>query len=416
MNKLTIYIERFASKKIIENIISLGLLKMATVLLPLAIIPHLIKTIGLDLVGLLAIVTSICAYFNTVIDYGFIYTGTREVAQNKLNKDKNTKTFYNITYCKIFLVFLSFVILYCLSLAIPFIKDNLLLLLLSLGNISILSLSPSWFFQGVEDMKKIAIGEMVSKILSFILIISFIRSEKDLLMIPVFYILGQTISLFIYIYYIRKYIYIFKFRSFCIFDIVNKLKDSWSMFINIIFPNLYNNYSYIALGYFSSLTAVGAYDIVRKVMNISEQAIGILSKVYFPVLSNNFSKFSAFIRILILASIFLIVFQILFSFFGIQYIEKKDINIDISLLYLQSIAPIIYGLMLAYGINFLGVKHRDRELRNITILTSIVGFGLVTIFTYYFAAFGALLGVLLTWSLRAIICMIVAQKSYYKEA
>ncbi|MCG5366213.1 flippase, partial [Acinetobacter baumannii] len=48
-------------------------------ILPLLIIPHLMKAIGLELIGLLAIATAISAYLNTLIDYGFAYTGTREV-------------------------------------------------------------------------------------------------------------------------------------------------------------------------------------------------------------------------------------------------------------------------------------------------------------------------------------------------
>ena len=410
ISRVTSYFKNSSNKKIIENIFSLGFLKMATMLLPLIIIPHLIGTIGLKLVGLLAIVTSISAYFNTLIDYGFVYTGTREVAQNNLSVKKNTYTYYTVTYSKLFLIAISFLILFILSIVISFIKINLILLFLSLIHISLVSLAPTWFFQGVEDMKKITFGEISGKIFSFILIITLIDGEEDLLLIPICYILGQLISILVYIYHLRKYVDLADFPDFDCFNIINKLHESWNMFINILFPNFYNNYSYLVLGYFSSLADVAVYDIVRKIMSISEQAMGILSKVYYPVLSNNFDKFSSFLKIVIYSSILLMIFQLIFSFFGIYYFNSKNIIIDNNILYLQSLAPVIYGLMTAYGINFLGVKHKDRELRNITILTSLIGFLVVTILTYFYNSIGATAGILITWLIRATICYLVAEK------
>lgn len=410
IHKVISYIKNPSNKKIIENIFSLGFLKMATMLLPLIIIPHLINTIGLKLVGLLAIVTSISAYFNTLIDYGFVYTGTREVAQNKLDINKNTFTFYIVTYSKLVLIIVSFLLILLSSILISFIKDNLALLLLSVLNISLISLAPTWFFQGVEDMKKIAFGEVAGKFVSFFLIIFFVDNQRDILLIPLFYVLGQFVSILVYIYYLKKYIILSAIPSYNNRLIIEKLRESWNMFINILFPNFYNNYSYLILGYFSSLADVAVYDIIRKIMSISEQAMGILSKVYFPVLSNNFSKFLSFLRVMLFAAILLMVFQLVFIQFGIYYFESKNITIDNKMLYLQSIAPVVYGLMTAYGINSLGVNNHDRELRNITVVTSVIGFLVVTILTYFYDSLGALSGVLLTWLIRAVMCYFLSTR------
>lgn len=410
INRVIVYAKNPSNKKIIENIFSLGFLKMATMLLPLLIIPHLINTIGLKLVGLLAIVTSLSAYFNTLIDYGFVYTGTREVAQNKFDINKNTHTFYSVTYSKLTLIIISFSLILLSSIFISFIKDNLALLLLSVLHVSLTSLAPTWFFQGVEDMKKIAFGEIIGKVISFFLIIFLIDSQKDILLIPFFYILGQFISILVYIFYLKKYVSLSALPAYDHKLVMKKLIESWNMFVNILFPNFYNNYSYLILGYFSSLADVAVYDIIRKIMSISEQAMGILSKVYFPVLSNNFNKFPSFLKIMLFTAILLMIFQLVFSQFGIYYFEGKNIAIDNKMLYLQSIAPVVYGLMTAYGINFLGVKNKDRELRNITILTSVIGFSVVTVLTYFYNSLGALTGVLTTWLLRAVICYFVSTR------
>lgn len=410
IDKINNYIKYSSNRKIIENIFSLGGLKGATMLLPLIIIPHLIQSIGLELVGLLALVVSVTAYLQTLINYGFAYTATREVSRNKLDKNKNTTTFYNVIYCQLILTALSFLILIFLSLLIPFISNNLTLLLLSLAHVSIVALSPSWFFQGVEDMKKIAGGEITGKIFSFLMILLLVKNPSDIVLVPMLYLIGQILSLYIYGFFIKKYIYLSDLPKFKFSTVTKRLSDGWSMFVNILMPNFYNNYSYLAVGYFSSLSAVAAYDIVRRVMNISEQLMGIISKVYYPVLANNFQKFNKFLKVIFSVAILAFVLQLIFSFIGIIYLDKSTINIDTRLLYIQSIAPMIFAFDLAYGINYLGVNNQDRILRNITIYSSIIGFLLVSVLTYKFDALGALIGVLLTKLIKSVVCYLASKK------
>lgn len=410
IDRLINFLKNPANKKIIENIFSLGGLKAATMLLPLIIIPHLIKSIGIELVGLLALVGSINAYLGTFIDYGFIYTGTREVSRNNLDKQKNTYSFYIVNYCKFVLIVLSFILVFIASLFNSFVHNNLLLLVIGLAHISTVSLSPSWFFQGVEDMKKIAIGEIIGKLVSFILIIKFVSNPDDLILVPTFYLVGQVLSLSIYFIFLQRYIIFSYFPPFRLNEVRSKLVEGWSMFINIFLPNFYNNYSYIAVGYFSNLTAVAAYDIVRKIMNISEQAMGILSKVYYPSLASNFKKFPTFLRVIFSSAILLTIMQLIVSIIGMKLLDSSNVIIDPHLLYLQSFAPLVFAASLAYGINNLGVNNEDRLLKNITLATSVLGFFVVTTLTYYFSAMGALLGVLLTMLIRALICFNFAKR------
>lgn len=393
-------------KKILENFLSLGVVKGTTLLLPLLIIPHLMKTIGLELIGLLALVTAICAYLHTVIDYGFSYTGTREVAKSDFNKKKNTQLLIDISTCKLVLSSVGFLIIIILTKFISFIEENILLILLSFLNIIFLSLCPSWFFQGLEDMKKIAIGELLGKLISLFLILYFIKSERDINLIPIFYLIGQIFSLSIYMIFLAKYVDFSNCKITSIKDIFYKLKKDWNMFINILFPNFYNIYSYIALGFFGTLVHVGVYDIVRKIMNFSEQALGILSKVYFPVLSKNINKFQEFMRVTIVISFMLFTVQLLFTLYGLPYFFENNLSMAQQLMYIQIFAPFIYALMVAYGINYLGVLGEDKILKNITVISSILGFFLVSLLTYFYMAVGALIGVLLTWFVRFVLCYI----------
>lgn len=414
--KIVNFLSVAGRKKILENFLSLGCVKGTTLLLPLVIIPHLIKTIGLELMGLLALVTAICAYLNTLIDYGFAYTGTREIAQNNFNKYKNTQLLVDITICKLFLSLMGILVILISSNFAAFIKENIVLILLSSFNVIVLSLCPSWFFQGLEDMKKIAIGEVVGKVISFLLIIFFVENKSDIYLIPVFYLVGQVFSLIIYIYFILSYIDFSKVNFIGFKDIYSKLNKDWDMFINILFPNFYNIYSYLILGVFGTLIHVGIYDIARKVLNVSEQTLGIISKVYFPVLAKNINKFKEFLRVMIVGSVALLVLNYVFIQYGLSYVFDANLDLARQLMYIQLLAPFIYALMISYGINCLGVLGKDKVLRNITVITSIAGFIFVTILTYLYMAIGALLGIMLTWLVRFIFCYLSSKSFLISKA
>jgi len=414
--KIVSFLNIAGRKKILENFLSLGCVKGTTLLLPLLIIPHLMDTIGLELMGLLALVTAICAYLNTLIDYGFAYTGTREIAQNNFNKYKNTQLLIDITICKLFLSLIGIIIILISSSFLAFIQENIILILLSSINVIILSLCPSWFFQGLEDMKKIAIGEVIGKVVSFLLIILLVKNKSDIFLIPVFYLIGQLFSLIIYIYFILKYINFSKVKITSFKNIFSKLNKDWNMFINILFPNFYNIYSYLILGIFGTLIHVGIYDIARKILNVSEQALGIVSKVYFPVLAKNIKKFKEFLRVMIIGSIALLISNYLFIQYGLIYVFDNNLYLAKQLMYIQLIAPFIYALMISYGINYLGVLGEDKILRNITVITSITGFIFVTVLTYFYMAIGALLGIMLTWLIRFIFCYLSCKNFFISKA
>lgn len=414
--KIVSFLNVTGRRRILENFLSLGGVKGTTLLLPLLIIPHLMNTIGLELMGLLALVTAVCAYLNTLIDYGFAYTGTREIAQNNFNKHKNTQLLIDITICKLFLALTGISIILISSGFVIFIQDNIVLILLSSLNIVVLSLCPSWFFQGLEDMKKIAVGEVVGKIVSFVLIILIVENKNDIYLIPIFYLVGQTFSLIMYLFFLLKYVDFSKAKLAGFSTIYLKLNKDWNMFINIFFPNFYNIYSYLILGVFGTLIHVGIYDIARKVLNVSEQALGVISKVYFPVLAKNINKFKEFLRIMILSSIFLLILNYFFIQYGLVYLYGSNFELAQQLMYIQLLAPLIYALMTSYGINYLGALGEDKVLRNITVITSIVGFVFVTALTYFYMAIGALLGVMLTWFVRFIFCYLSSRSFLISKA
>ena len=70
---------------LIKNFTSLGLVQVTNYLLPLLVVPFLIRKIGIELFGLVSFAQAMVAYYNVVVDYGFNLTITQKIALQKNN-------------------------------------------------------------------------------------------------------------------------------------------------------------------------------------------------------------------------------------------------------------------------------------------------------------------------------------------
>jgi len=86
--KITTIFKSENGKLVLTNFISLSVLQVLNVVLPLITMPYLVRILGAEYFGLLAIATSIVAYFSIITNYGFDITATREISDNKKGQKK----------------------------------------------------------------------------------------------------------------------------------------------------------------------------------------------------------------------------------------------------------------------------------------------------------------------------------------
>ena len=76
-------------KIVLGNFISLTTLQGISYILPLVVLPYLIRVIGIEKFGLIAFAQSFVQYFMILTDYGFSLSATRTIAL--IGTDKNNK-------------------------------------------------------------------------------------------------------------------------------------------------------------------------------------------------------------------------------------------------------------------------------------------------------------------------------------
>ena len=94
-------------KTVVSNFGYLSLLQIAGYIFPLITMPYLARVIGASGFGKIAFASAIILWIQTIADWGFNFTATRDVAQNRDNKKKVSEIFSNVLWARCLLTFIS---------------------------------------------------------------------------------------------------------------------------------------------------------------------------------------------------------------------------------------------------------------------------------------------------------------------
>lgn len=416
-NKLRKGIKRIRGNKdatvLLTNFGYLSALQIAGYIFPIITLPYLARVIGVDSFGKIAFASAIIVWFQTVVDWGFNFTATRDVAQNRDDKEKVSEIFSNVLWARCLLMIFSFVLLLIALFLVPKFRENQTIILITFLIVPGHIMFPDWFFQAMERMKYITILNVISKLLFTIAVFVFIKEKSDFILQPLFTSLGFIVSGSIAMYFILVRWKIKLLRP-SLPEVFKTIKGSTDVFINNIMPNLYNSFSVVLLGFFGGSVSNGKLDAGGKFVGISQQFMNVISRTFFPFLSRRIDKHNLYVKINIYLSLIFSVLLFILAPLLIKLFYTTEFYDAIPILRIMSFSIVFLSLSNIYGTNYMIIQGYERQLRNITFISSIAGFILSFPLIYYFDFIGAALTITFTRALLGISIMIKA-KSIKKE-
>lgn len=389
-------------RNLVGNFVYLSILKVISFVMPLITMPYLATVIGVDKFGAIAFAASIVVLFQTITDWGFNYTATRDVAKHRENIGFVSEIFSEVLCAKTILMILSFIGLLVLMYCIPSLKSYKLLLVYTFASIPGYILFPEWLFQAFEKMKYITILNVLSKFLFTVLIFFVITKKEDYVYQPLLIACGYLLSGIIAQYIIVKKFKI-HFRISPLVNVFRRLKGSTDMFLCLILPNLYTNFTTIILKSYGGDFATGIYSSGQQFQQIVDQLTEVLSRAFFPFLARHKDKHNVYVKIS--GTISIIACLVLFScadlFVDTFYTE--EFRASATVIRIFAITPFFLFLMNTYGTNGLVLDGREDILRNIIVSCSIGGFILTWLLTPVWGYIGATITVTAVWGIRGLV-------------
>ena len=271
-------------KRLLSNFFSLSALQGLNMILPLIILPYLVRVLGVEKFGLIYFALANIMYYDILVGFGFDLSATRVLSINRTNTAKISEIFSSVMIMTTVLLLVSLLILSGTIMLFDSMRENILLYYVTFGLIVGNALFPIWFFQGMEEMKYITYINLVVKIFFTGLIFVFVQDTSDYILVPLLTSLGAITSGIISLWIIFKQFHIQFFwpgwqRMKELFS------DSYPFFLSNLATKGSRYYATTLIGVSFGNMMVGYYTMVEKLYYAFKSSAGIISQVLYPYMA-----------------------------------------------------------------------------------------------------------------------------------
>ena len=248
--------------------------QIISILASLITAPYISRVLGSGQIGIYSYVNSIVAYFALFGGLGTASYGMREIARDRDDITKISKTFWSLTLIKV-ITFGTSIILY--GLVILFSKEySILFLILTISLISSM-FDITWFFNGLEEFKSISIRSIIFRVLGIIAIFLFVKGENALIIyIIVAVVTGLLVVAVTWLFLIGKVKKV-KLQD---LEIKRHLKSTIIYFVPTIATSVYTMMDKVMLKWIINENAEnGYYEQTKRIIIILETIVFSLNNV-----------------------------------------------------------------------------------------------------------------------------------------
>lgn len=382
-------------KKLVINFVYQAAYQILLVILPIITIPIVSGALGPEGLGVFNFVNSIVAYFILVAGLGMANYGVREISLVRHDRKQLSKKFWEL---QIFnsCFSLSTLLVY---IAFSFFAENTIYYLV--GGISVFSclFDITWFFSGIEEFKKITIRNFIVKLLSFVLIVLFIKEPSDLFLYFVITFGSVFVSQISMWLAINKYV---DWEPVTVKAVFAHLRPALEFFIAKIAVTIYQNTTKTILGLMTTMTAVGYYSNAMSLVLVSGNIINAMNTIMIPRMSNMYGNnnergmiqllkktihLQLYFTIAIMFGIVAVSDKLVGWFFGSEFFVLKYV--------IPCVAPVVIfqSLQQAVALQYLIPKNNLKEYNVSVILGAIITVALTILLVPFVDLYGAVIGI-----------------------
>ncbi len=384
------------SKKLVGNIMSLGFVQIANYIFPLISVPIITRIIGPDKYGVINYAGAFVIYFVFLVSYGFDLTATRRIAQDPMNRELRNTVFSEVLKCKFFLFLISILLFIpCLFYVGP-LKGEKTVAIFSFLNVCSYVLTQNWMFQAMQNLKKVAILNLIGKLIFTLSVLLIIRQKSDYIWQPLVISTSQIIISVLSFFWVIK-IYQIKIIPVSMNRVFAILNEDKTMFFSMVVISLYTATNTVVLGLMKNSTEVGYYTASGKLMDVASTVVNIpLAQALFPFVGKALGESKEkgiktvqkltpvvfYITLIAGIGMFLLGPTVLRMFYG------EAFEASIPVFRIMSFIPMIIALSNIFGIQVMLNLKMDKPFFYITFCGAILGILLNFVMIHFYSYIG----------------------------
>ena len=388
-----------------KNAISLTTLQIGQYLVPLIVLPHLTRVLGVDGFGQIGFAAAFTMYFVLVVEWGFNLSATRDVSVRRSDKHARSIVFWETLLSRGMLNIAVVIVVWLLSSQITQLEQISSLIWLGMLQVVAATLSTSFYYQGIEKMSAMAFINLGIRTLSIPLIYLFVnRPDQVELAFAIqtgCFLLASTVNLSLL------------FRSREISWVPPDFINSWKRIVAaspLFFSNagtsLYTNTNVIILGFVTSEANVGyfvaGFTLVKAVVGLS----GPFAQAVFPraslVLGQGADASTPFLRNMFrlqgLLGLFLSIGLFVFLPWGVTWFYGEAFQQSVGVVAWLALLPLLVCLASGLGLQTLVPLGHHKWYSGVLISSGVMNCLLLFWLGSAEGAVGAAISVLITES------------------
>jgi PST family polysaccharide transporter len=277
-------------KKMTQNFVSMGFVQLTNYLVPMILLPYMVRTLGLDAYGTIVFAQSLVGYLESVMMYSFSLTAVMELSQHADNTSAKSRIVSNIFGAKLILSGFSAVVILLLAFCVPGLAAIQPLLLLSLIYCIGYLFNFDWFYLGVQQMKYLTYLNLAGRLFTLAWIFLTVHSRADtqaaFLMVPLSYLLTGFLSLLA-----LRYKHHIRIQRVPLRYALIELKKGSQIFYGQLLVRFYSaDFAITMLGFIANTATVGIYALAQKVFSLFMVLTNLITVVVYPYFARLFKE------------------------------------------------------------------------------------------------------------------------------
>lgn len=384
---------RLVSSQLVQNVAALYGVQIVRKVLPLMIVPYLVRVLGPTGWGVFAFTQSLAEFVVVVIEFGFNLSATREIARNRQSKIACGEIMAGVLGSQMVLAICGIVGAFLVTRAIPVLRDNPKLLAAGLFYAIAQGFIPLWFYQGLERMRLAATLEISGRVVGLLSIFLLVRSADDTWAALLIQGVAPAFSTVIGLTMAYRHIPCqMPTRS----SIQNALVRGWRMFVFRSGESLYVVGNAFILGLFVSPIQVGYFATAEK---ISRAIFGLLNPVreaLYPRLSSIAHRSPkealqlarAGVTVMVTGGVVLGGGLFVFAPLLIRLLMGQVFTPAVMVLRILSVLPVLLAITQSAGMQWLLPLGRDTDVNRIILQAGALNVALALVLAPRFAQTG----------------------------
>lgn len=284
-----------------NNFLSLYGMMIAQIIFPLLVFPYLTRVLTESDYGVVVFVRTCMQYVVLIIEYGFMYSGTKKVAEihNAGSREELGALTGSILQAKIMLAGASVIVPILFYFGSPILRGYETYLVASYISVVLYSFLPDFLFRGLEIMHVITIRFLLSKGVSTVLTFLLVRGHDTMLLIPIIDLAGTIIALIATFLSMRKRGLLVLWVDFG--TIIKRIQEGFTYFISTVASTQFNAICVLVIGMSLGSVSVAHWGVVMQVVLAIQGFYSPIANGVYPYMVR--TKNTRLIRKVLLAAI-----------------------------------------------------------------------------------------------------------------